>query len=309
MGVNLQILGLQAIPRLAEKFDVELSEFSGFLDFYGASPEEAQKAYDKCGRILEWLFKENRVSWWDVYSNSDIGMERMFLARDIGLEKDDIVLDVGCGRGYFTAAAANRSKRAIGLDAMDGMSRHNWWKNFKESISELKLTHKIQSLKAHAQSIPLKDNSIDKAATVHAIRNFGNKQTIQNALHEMNRLLSIEGEMIIVENIPIARSKAQEAHLAMYECKCNYSSGDVYYFSQEELLEMFRSAGLKEISVEIVDYNLSATPPIFPLDTSRLDKDQMEKAQKEYATAIDMIRKYGETSPPAIIIRAAKHLE
>ena len=309
MGVNLQILGLQAIPRLTEEFDVELSEFSGFLDLYGASPDEFRKAFHECARILKSLFEEFGVSWWDVYSNSDIGMERMFLARDIGLEKDDIVLDVGCGRGYFTVAAANRSKRAIGLDAMDGMSRHDWWKNFKESISELKLTHKIQSLKAHAQSISLKDNSIDKAVTVHAIRNSGNKQTIQNALHEMNRLLSKEGEMIVVENIPIARDKAQEAHLAMYECKCNYSSGDVYYFSQEELLEMCRSVGLKEISVEVVDYNLSATPPIFYLDTSRFNKKQMEKAQKEYVSAIDMIRKYGETCPPAIIIRAAKHLE
>lgn len=306
MGVNLQILGLQAIPRLAEKFDVKLSESSGFLDLYGASPDEVRKAFHECARILKSLFEKFSVSWWDVYSNSDIGMERMFLARDIGLEKDDIVLDVGCGRGYFTIAAANRSKRAIGLDAMDGMSRQGWWKNFKESMSELKLTHKIQSLKAHAQSIPLKDNSIDKAATVHAIRNFGNKQTIQNALHEMNRLLTKEGEMILVENVPIARSKAQEAHLAMYECKCNYSSGDVYYFSQEELLEMFRSAGLKEISVEVVDYNLSATPPIFPLDTSRLDKDQMEKAQEEHAVAVDMIRKYGEASPPAIIVKVAR---
>jgi cyclopropane fatty-acyl-phospholipid synthase-like methyltransferase len=306
MGVNLQLLGLQAIPRLAEKSDIELSEFSGFLDLYGASPDEFRKAFHECARILKSLFEEFSVSWWDVYSNSDIGMERMFLVRDIGLEKDDIVLDVGCGRGYFTAAAANRSKRAVGLDAMDGMSRQGWWKNFKESMSELKLTHKIQSLKAYAQFIPLKDNSIDKAVTVHAIRNFGNKQTIQNALHEMNRLLSKEGEMILVENVPIARSKAQEAHLAMYECKCNYSSGDVYYFSQEELLEMFGSAGLKEISVEVVDYNLSATPPIFYLDTSRLDKDQMEKAQEEHAAAVDMIRKHGETSPSAIIIKVAK---
>jgi len=113
--------------------------------------------------------------------------------------------------------------------------------------------------------------------------------------------------LIIVENVPIARNKAQEAHLAIYQCKCNYSSGDIYYFSKEQLLEMFRSAGLTETRVEFVDYNLSATPPIFYFDSSRLGKGQMEKAQKEYAAAVDMIKKHGETSPPALIIKAVKH--
>jgi len=307
MGINLQLLGLQAIPRLAKKFDVELNDFSGFIDLYGTSPEEFRKAYEKCGKILKYLFKEFNVSWWDVYLNSDIGMERMGLARDMGLEKSDIVLDVGSGRGYFTIAATKCSRRVIGLDVMNGMSRRGWWRNFKESIYELKLARKIQGLKAHAQSIPLKDYSIDKAVAVHCIRNFQNRQVMQNALHEMNRVLSKEGEMIIVENIPIAGNKAQEAHLAMYKCKCNCSSGDVYYFSQEELLRTVRNAGLRETHVEVVDYNLSATPPIFYLDTSRLREGHMEKAQKEYAVAVDMIREYGETSPPALIIKAAKH--
>jgi len=307
MGINLQLLGLQAIPRLAKKFDVEFNDFSGFIDLYGTSPEEFRKAYEKCGKILKYLFKEFNVSWWDVYLNSDIGMERMGLARDMGLEKSDIVLDVGCGRAYFTVAAARWSRRVIGLDAMNEMSRRGWWKNFEESIYELKLTRKIQGLKAHGQSVPLKDHSIDKAVAVHSFRNFRNPQVIQNALREMNHILSKEGEMIIVENIPIARNKAQEAHLAMYKCKCNYSSGDVYYFSKEELLRIFRNAGLKETHVEVVDYNLSATPPIFYLDTSHLSNEQIEKAQRKYIEAVDMIRKHGETSPPALIIKAVKH--
>jgi ubiquinone/menaquinone biosynthesis C-methylase UbiE len=307
MGINLQLLGLQAVPRLAKKFDVEFNDFSGFIDLYGTSPEEFTNAYEKCGKILKYLFKEFNVSWWDVYLNSDIGMERMGLARDMRLEKGDIVLDVGCGRAYFTVAATRCSRRVIGLDAMNGMSRRGWWKNFRESTYELKLTRKIRALKAHAQSIPLKDHSIDKAVAVHSVRNFRHQQFIQNALREMNRVLSKDGEMIIVENIPIAGNKAQEAHLAMYKSKCNYSSGDVYYFSQEELLRTIRNAGLRETHVEVVDYNLSATPPIFYLDTSRLSKGHIEKAQKEYAVAVDMIRKHGETSPPALIIKAVKH--
>lgn len=307
MGINLQLLGFQAVPRLAKKFEVKMDGFSGFLDLYGTPLEEFRRVYERCGRILEYFFKEFNLSWWDVYLNSDIGMERMALARAIGLQKGDIVLDVGCGRGYFTVAAARCSRKVIGLDAMNGMSRHGWWRSFMESISELKLTHKIQGLKADARFISLKDYSIDKVVAVHCIRNLGSKQTVQRALREMNRVLSKEGEMIAVENTPVARNKAQEAHLAMYRCKCNYSSGDIYYSSQEYLLKMFKSSGLKEVQAEVVDYNLSATPPVFYLDTSCLNNRQMEKAQRDYIAAVDMIEKYGETSPPALIIKATKH--
>lgn len=307
MGVNLQLLGLQAIPRLAKKYDAELEDFSGFRDLYGASPQEFQKAYHNSGKILKSLFERFNISWWDVYLNSGIGMERMRLARDMELNKRDVVLDVGCGRAYFTIAAAKFSRKAIGLDAMNGMSRSGWWRNFKESISELKLTRKTQGLKVHGEYIPLKDNSVDKAVTVHALRNFSNKQVIQNVLNEMNRIISKNGEVIAVENIPMARNKAQEAHLAMFRCKCNYTSGDIYYFSKQQLLEMFKNAGLTQTKTKQVDYNLSATPPIFYLDKSSLDHGQVAEAQKEYATAIDMIKKHGETSPPALIIQAAKH--
>jgi hypothetical protein len=81
----------------------------------------------------------------------------------------------------------------------------------------------------------------------------------------------------------------------------------LHYFSKEELLRTVRNAGLRETHIEVVDYNLSAAPPIFYLDTSRLREGHIEKAQKEYAVAVDMIREDGKTSPPALIIRAAKH--
>jgi len=307
MGINLQILGLQAIPRLAEKLCLDLEDFLTYSDLYGTTLEEFQKSCDKCEKILNHFIREERISWWDVYLNSDIGMERIALARDIGLEKDDNVLDVGCGRGYFTIAAARFSERIIGLDLMNGGGRYEWWRNFKEFMAEMNSKSKILGLKADAQIIPIRDCSVNKVVAVHSIRNFQNKQAVQNTIREMYRVLSKDGEMVIVENIPVAKNKSQEAHLAFYKCKCKYGWGDLFYFSEEELLEMFKKAGLREAHSNIVDYNLSAAPPIFYLNASLLKKEQIENAQKEYAEAIDMIKKHGETSPPALIIKATKH--
>jgi len=307
VGVNLQILGLQAIPRLAKKFDVDLEGFLTYSDLYGKTPEEFKKASDNCLKILNSLFENYSISWWDVYSNSDIGMERTALARDVGLGKDDTVLEVGCGRGYFSVAAARFAERVIGLDVMNGGGRYGWWKNFKETIGELDLKHKVIGLKADCQTIPLKDCSVNKVIAAHSIRNLENKQVIQNALREMYRVLSENGEMIVAENISISRNNSQEAHLAFYKCKCKYISGDLFYFSQKEFQEMFKKAELGEVDFKLVDYNLSAAPPIFYLDTSLLKKEQIEKVQKEYNEAVDLIRKHGETSPPTLIIKVTKH--
>jgi len=271
MGLNLQMLGLQAVPRLA-KFDVDLEGFLTYSDVYGKNAEEFKKACDNCLKILNRLFENYRISWWDVYSNSDIGMERTALARDIGLGKDDTVLEVGCGRGYFSVAAARFAERVIGLDVMNGGGRYGWWKNFKETIDELGLKHRVMGLKADCQTISMKDCSVNKVIAAHSIRNLGNEQVIQNALREMYRVLSENGEMIVAENISIARNKSQEAHLAFYRCKCKYSWGDLFYFSQEEFQEMFKEAGFGEVDFKLVDYNLSAAPPIFYLNTSLLKK-------------------------------------
>ncbi len=111
MGMNLQLLGLRAIPRIAEKFNIELKDFLTWTDLYGATPEEFQKACDKCGKVLSHLFEKQHVSWWDFYLTSDIGTERVAVARDIGLKRNDTVLDVGCGRGarYISLSRPRRS--------------------------------------------------------------------------------------------------------------------------------------------------------------------------------------------------------
>jgi SAM-dependent methyltransferase len=304
MGANLKILGLQAIPRLAKKFNVDV-QFPEWSDLFGISPRDFQAYSDKCGKILEDLFQSFKVFWWDIYLNSDIGMERMMLAKDIGLKKDDVVLDVGCGRGYFTVVAAKFSKHMMGLDVMNGFGREGWWKNFKESMEELKLTQ-VYGVKGDARLIPFKNFSFSVAAAVHSIRNFLDERSIRETVMEMKRVVTEDGKVVIVESLPVAKNKAQEAHLAMFECKGKYSVGELPYFSEEKLLKMFQKPEFKEIEVKIVDYNLSATPPLFYLDASSLKGKDRENAQMEYNLATKMIKEYGEVSTSAIIIKAAK---
>ncbi|MEW6506073.1 MAG: methyltransferase domain-containing protein, partial [Chloroflexota bacterium] len=274
---NMQILGLQAIPRLAERKGIKLNGFLTYSDLYGVTAEQFQIALERCRETLDQLTKISAISWWDVYSNSDIGMERLALAKDIALEGKDTVLELGCGRGYFTVAAAKLSKRVVGLDVMDGLGRRGWWTNFNSAIALLNLGQKVSGCKADAQAIPLPDAFVKKVVAVHSIRNFMSKTIIQNIVREMYRVLSNDGEMTIAENISTANNKSQEAHLVMLKCKSKYDWGDLFYFSQEELLRLLEEAGVKNAQVKVVDYNLSAAPPLFVLNTSRLRKGQVEQ--------------------------------
>jgi ubiquinone/menaquinone biosynthesis C-methylase UbiE len=125
--------------------------------------------------------------------------------------------------GYFSIAATTVSSNVIGLDMMNGLGRHDWWSNFKETVRELYLKSRIAVLKAVAQVIPLKEGSVKKVVAVHSIRNFQSKQAIQSSISEINRVLMDDGEMVIAETLPSARNNAQKApHLAFYRCKCKY---------------------------------------------------------------------------------------
>ena len=308
MGVNLQLLGITAIPRLAKKFGVQV-EFPEERMLFSMSPTGFQKVFEDAGRILTMFFEEFKVSWWDVYCNSDIGMERMALAKEMQLQEHDVILDVGCGRGYFSIAAARFSGFVVGLDLMNGFGRKGWWRNFRTSVRELNLSDRVTGVRSDARRIPFKDSSFAVAAAVHSIRNFENKHCIERTLREMKRVVAKGGSVVIVESLPVARTKAQEAHLQMFRCKVKCTSGELDFLPEEELVEMFQKVEFKKIEVRELDYNWSAAPPLFCLNchlSSTLTESERKEARKAYDKAISMIRKWGETSPPAILIKAIK---
>ncbi|TET58185.1 methyltransferase domain-containing protein [Candidatus Bathyarchaeota archaeon] len=307
LGVNLQILGKTAIPRLAPKLNIspEIPE-SRFL--YDMNMKEFDEVVRNVERVLKVILEKADVSWWDIYLNSDIGMERIALAKEMELDDQDIVLDVGCGRGYFSIAAATESKSVVGIDLMNGSGRANWWSNFYEGMHELNLADRVSGLKSSATLTPFKSSRFTVAAVVHSIRNFQNKETIKAALKEMKRVVVKGGSVILAENIPTPRNKAQEAHLQMFNCKVKYATGELSYPQKEELIEWFQKVGFRGIEIKELNYNLIATPPLFCLDyyLSPLSEIQKHNARAAYDQAISMIHTWGETSPPTLLVKARK---
>jgi len=307
MGDNLQLLGITAIPRLARKYGIKV-EFPAPRDLYGLTPDGFKKVIDDAGRILNKFFTEFKVSWKDVYRASDIGKERTALAEEMDLHDCEQVLDVGCGRGYFTIAASIFSNRVVSLDLMNGHGRYGWWNDFAKSMGEVGLSDRVMGIRADVRRLPFRESSFDAAIAVHSIRNFQDKATIQTAIGEMKRVVVEGGSVVIAESLPVARNRAQEAHLQMFECKVRYTSGELRYLERDELVGMFESVEFKEIEGREIDHNLSAAPPLFCIDChlSSLADRESEEAREVYGKALSLIREYGEVSPPTVLVKATK---
>lgn len=294
-------IAVQAAPKLGKIIGIPMNLLPEHM-IYGLTHQKLDTTLKKYRKFLEKLMNEHNLSWWDIYINSDVGKERLALAEKMNIEKIDVALDVGCGRGYFTIALATFCDVACSLDLMNGYGRKGWWTNFRSVMRALELDGKVMGERSSAERIPFRDGSFSLTVSVHALRNIRDRPTIINTLKEMHRVTRKGGRVIIAENLPEARTKAQEAHLRMFEVQTRYVRGDNPLHTETEVIEMFKEAGMTPIRKQIFDFNLSATPPIFALNINSLPEELRENAETNYLEAVEMIRKYGELSTPVLLV-------
>ncbi|MCW4036451.1 MAG: class I SAM-dependent methyltransferase [Candidatus Bathyarchaeota archaeon] len=296
-------LAVQAVPRLAREIGLPLNLPEERM-IYGLSTEEIQRILGEYDDVLAELVRRHNISWWDVYTSSDVGKERLVLASEMRLYEDDVVLDVGCGKGYLTVALATLCRAVCGMDLMNGLGRRGWWTNFRAEMGALDLNQRVTGIRASATDIPFSDGSFSLTVSGHALRNFGGRSTIVDALSEMRRVTRSGGRVIVAENLPVAGSRAQEAHLKMYKFRIKYVRGDSPFFTESELVQMFHEAALPPTYKKILDFDLSAAPPMFVLNIDTIPEGERDQAVREYSAAVEMIREHGESSPPLLLIEA-----
>jgi ubiquinone/menaquinone biosynthesis C-methylase UbiE len=296
-------IAVQAVPRLSQKLGIELNlPLERML--YGLELGDLISTINGYDQILKTIIAEHDITWREVYEASDVGRERLALANKIDPKKEDIILDVGCGKGYTTASLAFFSNMVCGLDLMNGLGRFGWWTNFTIAMASLGLHDKTMGVRSSATEIPYRDGAFSLTVSVHALRNFESKLTIVNALTEMKRVTQKKGRVIVAENLPVAFSKSQEAHLKYFRLKTRFVELDSPYCSEDMLLNMFEEADLEIARREIIDFDLSAAPPFFYLDPEKVPSEERTAIVKEYSETCKMVREYGEKSPPVLLLEA-----
>jgi ubiquinone/menaquinone biosynthesis C-methylase UbiE len=129
-------------------------------------------------------------------------MEAQRLFESIPWRGDELVLDVGCGRGLLLVEAAKRLSRgrAVGVDIW---SAKDLWGNSREAALEnaeiLGVRDRVEVRSADARRLPFEDASIDVVVSSIVIHNLKGKRAKQNALEEMVRVLRPGGRMAIID--------------------------------------------------------------------------------------------------------------
>jgi ubiquinone/menaquinone biosynthesis C-methylase UbiE len=112
---------------------------------------------------------------------------RLISQLDIG--SNDVVVDFGCGPGFFLIAIAKVAGKAIGIDVSAGMLERAARKAKKEHVT-------VELLQTDGTKITLSDESVDMILLNHVFHEVENKTQV---LAEFRRILKSSGRLTIVE--------------------------------------------------------------------------------------------------------------
>src|SRR3989344_1131193 len=115
------------------------------------------------------------------------------LTRLVAPKKGEVILDLGCGEGYFAKKFAHDGARVIGVDnskKLIALAQKNAGPNEEYHVWSADDLHS------------LKDGGVDKITIILAIQNMDNAHAV---IKECARVLKINGQLFIVMNHPAFR--------------------------------------------------------------------------------------------------------
>jgi ubiquinone/menaquinone biosynthesis C-methylase UbiE len=113
--------------------------------------------------------------------------ERLILK--LGVGSNDVVVDFGCGPGFFLIPLANVAGRAIGVDVSPRMLEKAAQHAKKKGVT-------IELLQSDGTGIQLEDSSVDLILLNHVFHELEDKPRV---LGEFHRVLKPSGRLAIVE--------------------------------------------------------------------------------------------------------------
>lgn len=143
------------------------------------------------------------ASWYDSYLKEEGTYQKELilpnLLRLMDLKKDDTVLDVGCGQGFFSREFANAGATVAGADVSKELI------DIARRLSPPYIRFEV----APANKLEfVQTGTFDKAAIVLALQNI---EDVRGALSECRRALKPDGSLYLVLNHPAFRvPKASE---------------------------------------------------------------------------------------------------
>lgn len=237
--------------------------------------------------------------------------ERHLILENTKVECGSNVLEIGCGPQAIAtvplAFLAGEKGKVVALD-------RGRWGDFWRLVIKSGLKDRVIPIQHDARKLPFPYSCFDLSVCIHGVRSFENREACVEAIREMLRVT--KERIFVAESSPIARNKAQKAHLTMYNLRRPFflatghpEAGDIPYFSQKDLEAIVKEAGAAKIDSKLVEVNMPHHLARFPPELLDRIKNnaKRESLRTKYRKAEKMLDKHGEEHPPVIVINAWKH--
>jgi len=112
------------------------------------------------------------------------------------IKSTDVVMDFGCGPGYYTFEIAKRAKQAIAVDISGDMLKKVQAKATKTN------TKNIQFVQSDGKNIQVENQSVDTVLLVTVYHEIHDHEAV---LKQFNRILKPDGKLVIVEAVKKSR--------------------------------------------------------------------------------------------------------
>lgn len=169
------------------------------------------------------------------YPNMVRRIQAPLLMKMLAPHHDEIILDVGCGSGFFTYEIAARCRRCIGMDLNVG----------QRLLKAVKQRSTAAYLKGNVETMPLASAAFDKLLLSSVLQMVKHDRELLNECH---RVLKENGTLVLsvpTEYIHIRSLNSQKSRLAEM-----FGALGKGYYSTDEVLGLLAGAGFEVIRTE-----------------------------------------------------------
>jgi hypothetical protein len=235
-------------------------------------------------------------------------LERHRVLQRAKIRPGSTVLEVGAGPHAIStvpiAFELGESGRVIATERAR-------WTRFRSIVAKCDVTGQVRAISCDARRLPLRDDSIDLAVCIHGLRSLRTEENIVRVFREMFR---VAPKVFVAESLPVARTDAQRAHLAMYNLRepvLEATTGhrdDIPYLPLDRVCLLVARAGGKVEEAKMEDVDLPHALAYFPrtLVESIPMKEVRDRLLLRWDEANAQLQRYGEDHPPVGMVSARR---
>jgi len=238
-------------------------------------------------------------------------LERHELLRRASVSAGAMVLEVGTGGHAIStvplAHAVGREGRVLAVE-------RSRWGQFREIVAASGLGGTIAPVTADAGHLPFRDSAVDLAVCLHGLRSLRGEENTVRVCREMLRTAP---RILLAESLPIGRTPAQRAHLAMYDLREGVFAAtlgapdDLHYRPLDALESLVERAGGRVEWSETVEVDLPHFLAYFPRRLVERIPEERTRTDllRRWDDADVMLKKHGEDHPPVGLIGASRAVQ